>query len=90
MTYHDEPNTPPRHLHDVQQEVPATASFTKATWASIGFILLLFGGVAIWAYSSGDMQNAAVNPPKGDQSAPVTTGQGGAASRMPAAKDRAQ
>jgi hypothetical protein len=83
MTY---PNDPP-HRHDVEQEVPATASFTKMTWASIGFILLLFGAVALWAYSSGDIQTASKKPGVERSMPPATTGQGGAASKMPAAKD---
>ena len=89
MTYPNDPNYQPRHLHDVQQEVPVTGSFTKATWASIGFILLLFGGIAAWAYYSGDMQTAAVKQkPAVEQSMPpVTTGQGGAQSKMPTKND---
>ena len=80
MTY---PNTP-----DFRREFPPEAeqggSFTATTWASLAFILLLFGGVALWAYSSGDMQTAAVKRPGTEQSAPpTTTGQGGGASKAP-------
>jgi hypothetical protein len=51
------------------------------TWASLAFIALLFFGVALWAYSSGDMQSAAVNRPGAERN---TIGQGGTSSNAPA------
>jgi hypothetical protein len=86
MTYPNDPNFHPKYRHDVEQEVPVMASMTKTTWAGIGLVILLFGGLALWAYNSGDMQTAAVKQRPGVEQTvpPATTGQGGAASKMPA------
>jgi hypothetical protein len=85
MTYPNDPNFQREYRHDVGQEVPVQSSFTKTTWAGIGFMLLVFGGLAVWAYSSGDMQSASVKQRPGTEQTvpPATTGQGGAASKMP-------
>ena len=79
MTYPNDPNLGRDYRREGEQ-----GSFTATTWASLAFILLLFGGVALWAYSSGDMQTAAVKRPGAEQSMPpTTTGQGGGASKTP-------
>jgi hypothetical protein len=90
MTNQNNPN--------LQREFPQEASgssFTGATWISLGFIVLLFAGVAFWAYQSGDMQEAANNRPGVERKMPpATTGQSapanpGAPSSTPATKGTA-
>jgi hypothetical protein len=77
------------------QEVEES-SFSAATWISLGFIAVLFAGVAFWAYHSGDMQEAANNRPAVERKMPPgTTGQSapsnpGAPSNAPATKDSAK
>ncbi|MBX9775938.1 MAG: hypothetical protein K2Y71_16280 [Xanthobacteraceae bacterium] len=71
------------------------SSFTGATWLSLGFILALFGGVAFWAYQSGDMQEVANNRPGVERKMPpATTGQSAptnpGAPSAPVAKDTAK
>ena len=65
---------------------------TMATIASIAFVLLLFGTVAMWAYYSdrSPPTTTAQRPGIEKSMPPATTGQGGAASKMPAAKDSGQ
>jgi len=75
----------PDFRREYQRDPGPGNSFTGATWASLAFILLLFGGVALWAYASGDMQTSALKRPATEQGVPpTTTGQGGAATRIPA------
>ena len=94
MTYPNDPNfTYPENA--APRREADRSSFTATTWASLAFIALLFGGVALWAYQSGDMENAAINKPGAER---TTTGQGSAPSKAPvtapskapAAKDTAQ
>jgi hypothetical protein len=93
MTYQNDPHDPryeqPRTLHDVQQEVPVQSPVSKATWAGIAIVVLVLGGIAVWAYSSQNPQSASVQPKPGVEQTvpPATSGQGGAASKMPPAKD---
>jgi hypothetical protein len=81
---------------NLRQESPQEAeggTFTGATWISLAFIAVLFGGVAFWAYQSGGMQEAANNRPGVERKTPTaTTGQSapsspGTPSTAPAAKD---
>jgi hypothetical protein len=87
MTNLNDPNS--------RREFPEEAegsSFTGATWISLGFIVLLFAGVAFWAYQSGDMQQAADNRP-GVERKTTTTGQGAPSNPgtpAPATKDSAK
>jgi len=87
MTNLNDPNA----KREFPQETEGS-SFTSATWISLGFIAVLFGGVAFWAYQSGDMQQAADNRPGIERkSPPATTGQNpGAPSSAPATKDSAK
>lgn len=100
MTYPNDPNFPrdPNMQRDpriIEHEAEGGSAFTPMTWASLAFIALLFGGVALWAYQSGDMENAAINRPGAER---TTTGQGSAPtkapattpSQVPAAKDTAK
>ena len=88
MTNPNESNS----LREFPQEAEGS-SFTRATWLSLGFIVVLFGGVAFWAYQSGDMREAANNRPGVERKMPTaTTGQSapsspGTPSNAPAAKD---
>jgi hypothetical protein len=91
MTNVNDPNS----RREFPQEAEGS-SFTGATWVSLGFIVLLFAGVAFWAYQSGDMQEAANNRPGVERKMPTgTTGQStpsnpGTPSNAPAAKDSAK
>ena len=86
MTYPIDPNYQPQRDPD--------PSLTWATWVSAAFVVLLFGGVAIWAYYSDPAATttASVKQPGVEQSVPpATTGQGGgAASKAPATKENPQ
>ena len=79
-----------------QREFPqeaAGSTFTGATWISLAFIVLLFAGVAFWAYQSGDMQQAANDRPGVERKMPpATTGQSApsGAPSTPATKDNAK
>jgi hypothetical protein len=82
---------------NLRSELPQEAegsSFSGATWISLGFIVLLFAGVAFWAYQSGDMQEAANNRPGVERKMPpATTGQtapSGAPSSTPTTNDNAK
>ena len=64
---------------------------STATWAGIAVAVMLVGGIAMYAFSSGTTTTASSNLPGIERSVPpVTTGQGGAQSRMPAAKEKAE
>jgi len=90
MTYPNDPNFAYPNNPNFRRDAKGS-SFTTTTWASIAFIVLLFGGVAFWAYHSGDMQAASINRPGVERNAaPTTTGQGGAPARIPATKDAAR
>jgi hypothetical protein len=89
MTYPNDPNFTYPDNPNFRRDVDGS-SFTATTWASLAFIVLLFGAVAFWAYQSGDMEAASINRPGVERNgSPTTTGQGGAPSRM-SAKDAAQ
>ena len=91
MTNLNDPNS----RREFPQE-PEGSSFSAATWISLAFIAVLFGGVAFWAYQSGDMQEAANNRPGVERKMPTgSTGQSapsspGTPSNAPAAKDSAK
>jgi hypothetical protein len=91
MTNPNDPNLRP----EIPQEAEGSA-FSASTWISLGFIVVLFAGVAFWAYQSGDMKEAADNRPGVERKMPpATTGQSapskpGAPSSAPANKDGAK
>lgn len=87
MAYHNDPNFTYPENPTSRRETDA-GSFTATTWASLAFIALLFGAVPLWAYQSGDMENAAINKPGAERS--TTTGQSSVPSKAPAMKDTAQ
>jgi hypothetical protein len=74
-------------VRETQQEGMSTA-----TWAGIAVAAMIIGGVAMYAFSTHESSvTASKTQPKTEQGAPpTTTGQGGAQSRMPATKDKAE
>jgi len=80
MTTTNDPNFTDDGSRNLQREAQGGA-FTASTWASLAFVAFIFGGIAFWAYQSGDMERAAINKPGVERVAPTTTGQGGAPSR---------
>jgi hypothetical protein len=64
---------------------------STATWAAIAVAVMVIGGIAMFAFSNHEgTSTASVNRPGVEQSVPpATTGQGGAQSRMPATKEKA-
>ena len=64
---------------------------TIAAWTGVAFVVMLLGGIAMYAFSNSNTTTVSSNQPGIEQSVPpATTGQGGAQSKMPAAKDKAQ
>ena len=59
---------------------------STATWAGIAVAAMLIGGVAMYAFSTSETSTASKQPGIETSTPPVTTGQGGAPSRMPADK----
>jgi hypothetical protein len=61
---------------------------STATWAGIAVAVMAIGGIAMYAFSTTHTNTASSNLPPGIErsTSPATTGQGGAQSRMPAAK----
>jgi hypothetical protein len=76
MTYPIDPHYQPQHDMDPGMSV--------AAWISVAFVVLLFGGVGIWAYFSNDATTtASVKQPFVEQSVPpATTGQGAPRDRV--------
>jgi hypothetical protein len=70
MTYPIDPNYRPQREPD--------PGLTAVAWISVAFVVLLFGGVAIWAYYNDPATTtASINRPGIEQSVPpATTGQG--------------
>jgi hypothetical protein len=60
---------------------------STAAWAGIAVAVMVIGGIAMYAFSSNTTTTVSSNLPGIERSA--TTGQGGAQSRMPAAKEKA-
>lgn len=64
---------------------------STAAWAGIAVAVMVVGGIVMYAFSSGTTTTASSNQPGIERSVPpATTGQGGAQSKMPAAKDKAE
>ena len=81
----NDPNYRREFEHEADEEGMSTAA-----WAGIAVAVMVVGGIAMYALSSGDATTAATNQPGIERSMPpATTGQGGAQSRMPAAKEKA-
>jgi hypothetical protein len=78
----------PNVRRELEREADAEGMSTTA-WAGIAVAVMVVGGIAMYAFSSSNTNTASSNPPAGiERSAPpATTGQGGAQSRMPPAKE---
>ena len=63
---------------------------STATWAGIAVAVMVVGGVAMYAFSNNKAPPPRPPPGIERRAPPVTTGQGGAQSRMPAAKEKAE
>ena len=79
-----DPNIRRELEHEADEEGMSTAA-----WAGIAVAVMVVGGIAMYAFSTSHTNTASSNPPAGiERSAPpVTTGQGGAQSRMPPARE---
>jgi hypothetical protein len=92
MAYPHEPKDPrdPAYRAEFEREADEEGMSTTA-WAGIVFALLLIGGVMVYAFT-GDRSTTASNTQPGIEQTtpPVTTGQGGAQSKMPPARERTQ
>jgi hypothetical protein len=87
MTMH--PNDP-NYRRELVRETTEEGMST-ATWAGIAVAVMVVGGIAMYAFSNRESTTASSNQPAIERTAPpVTTGQGGAQSRMPAAKEKAE
>ena len=73
----------PNIRHELERET-SEEGMSTAAWAGIAVAVMAVGGIAMYAFSTSHSNTASSNPPPGiERSAPVTTGQGGAQSRMP-------
>ena len=77
----NDPNYRRELIRETDEEGMSTAA-----WAGIAVAVMLLGGVAMYAFSTKETATASKTQPGIEQTAPVTTGQGGAQSRMPAEK----
>lgn len=88
MTQHDPRD--PQFRHELQRET-SEEGMSMTAWAGIAFVLLLFGGVMLYAFASNRTDTAATDPARIERTTPpATTGQGGASSKMPSANEKAQ
>jgi hypothetical protein len=78
----------PNIRRELEREADEEGMSTTA-WAGIAVAVMVVGGIAMYAFSTTHTNTASSNPPPGiERSAPpVTTGQGGAQSRMPPAQE---
>jgi hypothetical protein len=75
----------PNYRRELVRETDEEGMST-ATWAGIAVGVMLLGGIAMYTFSTHESTTASTQP---GASAPITTGQGGAQSKMPAAKEKA-
>ena len=79
----------PNYRRELVREVDEEGMST-ATWAGIAVAVMVVGGIAMYALSNHEGTTTASAPGVERSAPPVTTGQGGAQSRMPAAKEKAE
>lgn len=79
----------PGYRRELEREVDSEGISTAA-WAGIAVAVMLIGGVAMYAFSTHESTTTASAPGVERTAPPVTTGQGGAESKMPAAKEKAE
>jgi hypothetical protein len=80
----NDPNYRRELIRETSEEGMSTAA-----WAGIAVAVMLVGGIAMYAFSSHEGTTTASGPGVERSVPPVTTGQGGAESKMPAAKEKA-
>ena len=79
----------PNYRREFEREADEEGMSTAA-WAGIAVAVMVIGGVAMYAFSGGSNTTASSTQPGIERSMPpATTGQGGAQSKMPAAKEKA-
>ena len=79
----------PNYRREFEREADEEGMSTAA-WAGIAVAVMVIGGVAMYAFSGGGSTTTSSNQPGIERSVPpATTGQGGAQSKMPAAKEKA-
>jgi hypothetical protein len=79
----------PDYRRELVREVNEEGMSTTA-WAGIAVAVMVIGGVAMYAFSSHESTTTASTPGVERSAPPATTGQGGAQSRMPAVKEKAE
>jgi hypothetical protein len=77
----NDPNFRRELIRETDEEGMSTAA-----WAGIAVAAMLVGGVAMYAFSNHETSTASKQPGIERTAPPVTTGEGGAPSRMPADK----
>jgi hypothetical protein len=87
MAYPHNPNDPrnPEYRREFEHEADEEGTSTAA-WAGIVFMVLLLGGIAVFTFTTPNSDLASGTQPGIEQ--PVTTGQGGAQSKMPPAREQ--
>jgi hypothetical protein len=79
----------PDYRRELVREVDEEGMSTAA-WAGIAVAVMVVGGIAMYAFSNHESTTASSTQPGIERSAPpATTAQGGAQSRMPATKEKA-
>jgi hypothetical protein len=64
---------------------------STAAWAGIAFVVMVIGGIAMYAMSnSGSIIASRTQPGIESSVPPATTGQGGAQSKMPTVNEKSQ
>ena len=80
----------PNYRRELVREVNEEGMST-ATWAGIAVAVMIVGGVAMYAFSNHESTTTASAPGvERSTTPPATTGQGGAESKMTAAKEKAE
>jgi hypothetical protein len=86
MTMHP---SDPNYRRELERET-TEEGLTTTAWAAIAVTVMVIGGIAMFAFSNYEgSTTASVKQPGIESNAPATFGQGGAQSRMPAAKEKA-
>jgi len=80
----------PNYRREFEREADEEGITTTA-WAGIAVAVMVIGGIAMYALSSHEGTTTASSTQPGVERSvpPATTGQGGAQSKMPAAKEKA-
>jgi hypothetical protein len=87
MAYPHPPDDPrnPEYRREFEYEADEEGVSTAA-WAGVAFLVLLLGAIVAYTFYTPSSNTATGTQPGIEQ--PVTTGQGGAQSKMPPARDQ--